>query len=158
NVRVVGTSPSARVLAPELAAHTIAMPPLRERPEDVPVLAQHIAAVIARKTGARGSLPAGALRTLQAPRWAGNLAQLRTGVGALPEAPPPEPRLSGEYRGPVRRDAVTLLRADGARHEGTVFRAGDEPFEALLDKPEPFLPIDAGGAVRLFARRAIACV
>jgi len=53
------------------------LPPLRERPEDIPLLAEHFLNVIAGEENARPLLTEDALRTLQAYRWPGNIRQLR---------------------------------------------------------------------------------
>jgi DNA-binding NtrC family response regulator len=64
-----------------LAVFTLEVPPLAERGEDVPLLAQHFAARFARETGKplRGFSP-GALRRLQAHAWPGNVRELRNVV------------------------------------------------------------------------------
>jgi DNA-binding NtrC family response regulator len=57
-----------------LAVCVIGVPPLRERSEDIPLLARHLMAV--SELGAR-ELSAGALAVLRAQRWAGNVRELR---------------------------------------------------------------------------------
>jgi hypothetical protein len=69
-----------------------------------------------------------------------------------------EKRVSSEFRVPVRREAITLTLADGSLHEGTFFRAPSGEMDALLESEEPFVPIDEGGTLRLYARRGIAVV
>jgi DNA-binding NtrC family response regulator len=60
---------------------TIAVPPLRERPADVPLLAHHFLATYARATGKLidGFAPA-AMARLQAHRWPGNVRELEHAV------------------------------------------------------------------------------
>jgi DNA-binding NtrC family response regulator len=54
------------------------MPPLRERPEDVPLLLAHFIRVFSEENGVPPlTVEAGALRTLQAYSWPGNIRELR---------------------------------------------------------------------------------
>jgi DNA-binding NtrC family response regulator len=56
----------------------IALPPLRERPEDVPALAQHFAAMIAKQNGWKEvSFGEDAIQALEAYAWPGNIRELR---------------------------------------------------------------------------------
>src|SRR5215467_573147 len=56
----------------------IALPPLRERPEDVPALAQHFAAMIAKQNGWKEvTFGNDAIQALQAYAWPGNIRELR---------------------------------------------------------------------------------
>jgi DNA-binding NtrC family response regulator len=56
---------------------TIAVPPLRERREDIPELAEHLLRKLARERRlAQGELSAGALERLQAHDWPGNVREL----------------------------------------------------------------------------------
>jgi len=59
---------------------TIDLPPLRERPGDVPVLAEHFLAKyaehVAEQTGRRPRLSAGALEELKGHSWKGNVREL----------------------------------------------------------------------------------
>ena len=62
----------------------IALPPLRERPEDIPALAQHFAAQIARQNGWKDvKFTDDAIRALQAHSWPGNIRELRNVVERL---------------------------------------------------------------------------
>jgi len=82
----------------------IDLPPLRERPEDVPLLAQRFAAEIAARLGRRPPLiHPSAIEELQSYHWPGNVRELRNAVERaiilgggveisgfdLPPAPPP---------------------------------------------------------------------
>jgi DNA-binding NtrC family response regulator len=54
------------------------MPPLRERPEDVPLLLAHFIRQFSEENGVPPlTVEAGALRTLQAYAWPGNIRELR---------------------------------------------------------------------------------
>lgn len=72
-----------------LASITLELPPLRERLDDVPVLAAHFA----KAAGAKTTLPAGAVASLSAWRWPGNVRELKNAVEravTLGEAPLPD--------------------------------------------------------------------
>jgi len=56
---------------------TIAIPPLRERPQDIPELAEHLLRKLARERRlAPGELSSGAVERLQAHDWPGNVREL----------------------------------------------------------------------------------
>ena len=59
-----------------LAGFHLALPPLRERRDDVPLLAQHFLREIEGEVGPR-RLDPGALAALRAARWVGNVRELR---------------------------------------------------------------------------------
>jgi transcriptional regulator with GAF, ATPase, and Fis domain len=60
-----------------LEVFPITLPPLRERPSDVPYLARHLLAEIARRLGRQPPLPdADALELLAAQSWPGNVREL----------------------------------------------------------------------------------
>jgi len=62
----------------------IFVPPLRDREEDVPRLAEHFMAELAREYGRRAkALDAGALAGLRAYRWPGNVRELRNVIERL---------------------------------------------------------------------------
>ena len=62
----------------------VVLPPLRERPEDIPALAAHFAAQIARQNGWKeASFSEDVLRALQAHNWPGNIRELRNVVERL---------------------------------------------------------------------------
>src|SRR6476620_55272 len=62
----------------------IVLPPLRERPEDIPALAAHFAAQIVKQNNWKEiTINADALRALQAHSWPGNIRELRNVVERL---------------------------------------------------------------------------
>ncbi len=62
----------------------VALPPLRERPEDIPALVQHFAAMIARQNGWKEiSFSPEAMEMLQKQAWPGNIRELRNVVERL---------------------------------------------------------------------------
>ena len=59
----------------------IHLPPLRERPEDIPILAEHFRQEYARENGRGGlSLSPAAMQALLSHRWPGNVRELRTAI------------------------------------------------------------------------------
>jgi DNA-binding NtrC family response regulator len=58
----------------------IGLPPLRERAEDVPLLAEHFLATVCEKEGATKRFTPEALAKLQRYRWPGNVRELRNVV------------------------------------------------------------------------------
>lgn len=93
NVRVIGatnadlpglaaTGRFRADLLDRLAFEVITLPPLRFRPEDIPVLAQHFAVGMSRQLG-RSVFPGftpGALTRLQNHPWPGNIRELKNAV------------------------------------------------------------------------------
>ena len=69
-------------LLDRLAFDVVTIPPLRERVEDIALLAQHFARSMARELGRAGfaGFTAGALAQLQAHRWPGNVRELKNVV------------------------------------------------------------------------------
>src|SRR5512146_273001 len=62
----------------------VILPPLRERPEDIPALAAHFAVQIAQQNGWKPAIfGEDALRALQAHNWPGNIRELRNVVERL---------------------------------------------------------------------------
>jgi len=58
----------------------ITLPPLRERVEDIPRLAQHLWGALAQKTGSRAGPAASTLAALAAYDWPGNVRELRNAI------------------------------------------------------------------------------
>jgi DNA-binding NtrC family response regulator len=58
----------------------IELPPLRDRAEDVPLLAQHFLSAICEREGNTKTFTPAALQRLQAYRWPGNVRELRNVV------------------------------------------------------------------------------
>ena len=102
----------------------ICLPPLRERPEDIPLLVKAFTAKIARRMGRNiDSIPAETLRTLSSMEWPGNVRELENVIEravlltrgnvlqlslpevSLPDSPRPRPTRPGredEYQLIVR--------------------------------------------------------
>jgi DNA-binding NtrC family response regulator len=84
-----------------LAVCVIPVPPLRDRPEDIPLLARHLMAV--SELGDR-ELAAGALAVLRAQRWPGNVRELRNVIV----------QAAVRADGPILADHVTAVLAERA--------------------------------------------
>jgi transcriptional regulator with GAF, ATPase, and Fis domain len=68
-----------------LAVVVVRLPPLRERPEDIPILATHFAKQMARRAGpgSEKELPERALSAFAAQSWPGNVRALRNAVARV---------------------------------------------------------------------------
>jgi DNA-binding NtrC family response regulator len=66
----------------------IRVPPLRERPEDIPVLAQHFWTMAAARVATRASLAHGTMTALSRYSWPGNVRELQNVMSALAVAAP----------------------------------------------------------------------
>jgi transcriptional regulator with PAS, ATPase and Fis domain len=113
------------------------VPPLRERPEDVPALAEMFWKAATERVGSAATLGDGVMRALVAYRWPGNVRELQNVMAALAVAAPTRGRVGlsmlpvrlredhgtrrtlGELRTACERDAVrsALARASGRRAE-----------------------------------------
>jgi DNA-binding NtrC family response regulator len=72
----------------------IRVPPLRERPEDIPALARHFWTMVAARVGTHASLAHGTITALSGYSWPGNVRELQNIMSALAVAAPAQ--------GPVR--------------------------------------------------------
>jgi two-component system nitrogen regulation response regulator NtrX len=133
-----------------LAVIPIVVPPLRDRPEDIPLLVEHFAARLARESpGEPGGHPrrftAGALEQLRRHPFPGNVRELRNlierllimsprgAIGSdevravLPPVEPPVPARLGEaVQDFERRQIEAALRAAGGRMSEAATRLGLE--------------------------------
>ncbi len=138
----------------------VSLPPLRERPDDIPALVQHFASLTRQRTGR--ALPAWseeALQLLARYRWPGNVRELGNIVERLIILHPGQ-QVRGED---VRRvialdDDASPDRGRPARSEHLPDPAGlDAPLSALLDDYERLLIVRAlaasGGNIAEAARR-----
>jgi DNA-binding NtrC family response regulator len=106
---------------------TLRIPPLRERPEDVPVLARHFLALFARRFGVPGPTPSPELLArLVAYPWPGNVRELEHALESL-VALSPEGELDLSLlpgRGPAAPPAaLTLKQRVEAYERGIVLEA-----------------------------------
>jgi DNA-binding NtrC family response regulator len=95
----------------------IAVPPLRDRREDIPLLSVHCWEMAARRAGARSVLTPAAIARLSAYDWPGNVRELQNVIAALVVQVP---------RGRVEADQVTaLIGPDRPNAESTSDRLED---------------------------------
>jgi len=84
----------------------IRIPPLRERPEDIAVLAEHFWRVAAARVGTHATLTHGVMSSLASYHWPGNVRELQNVMSALAVAAP--------ARGQVRPSLLPAAIASGA--------------------------------------------
>jgi two-component system response regulator HydG len=87
----------------------IDVPALRERPEDIAVLAQHFWRGAADRVGTLASLTPGILSALAAYHWPGNVRELQNVMAALAVAAPRRGRVSGDLL-PAVITGITSVR------------------------------------------------
>jgi transcriptional regulator with GAF, ATPase, and Fis domain len=99
-----------------LSVLPLRLPPLRERPEDVPLLAEHFRRQLARRDGADRPFAPGLLERLQIHRWPGNVRELRHEVERLWVFSGDAPRLEVEHLSPelARATAAATERSQPA--------------------------------------------
>ena len=124
---------------------TIDLPPLRDRPEDIPLLAQHFLARFRQKTGkVVTGISAGATEALTCARWVGNVRELENAIeravvltaGPMIELEdlPPEVR-SAPQRGSGEVEVVSLAHLPYAQAKKLAMRAFERRYlSALLEK------------------------
>jgi DNA-binding NtrC family response regulator len=103
----------------------IVVPPLRARPEDVPVLVEHFLAQFCDRIGARRpDVPPALLASLARRPWPGNVRQLKNAVETLVTLSPPGKLdasvLSG---GRADRASATLAQKTAAYERGLILEA-----------------------------------
>jgi len=134
----------------------ISLPPLRERPEDIPLFAQHFLSQYRRSSGRPSlTLSPGALECLSSYRWPGNVRELRNVIERMAVLVdedviaaghlPPELRAGANAGGSVVPGSFTTLADQERRHilealerSGGVVR-GPRGAAALLGMPESTL-------------------
>ena len=131
-----------RDLAERLTSLVLAVPPLRERPEDIPLIAFHL---LSRHAAARGATPPAiapeALAALKMHHWAGNVRQLdealvRAGSGRTVIRPDDLPAsVSRAGRAPADEDAATLRQAVGELEVGMIGQPSRRPTGTRAAQP-----------------------
>ncbi len=115
-----------------LAVIPIYVPPLRERPEDIPLLVRHYMDYFSRENNARPRrITAGALETLQRYRWKGNIRELRNTVERLMIMTPGDTIDVSDLPGAVRSPGPAPAAAP-ASSGGPWPAPGSEPAAATL--------------------------
>jgi DNA-binding NtrC family response regulator/tetratricopeptide (TPR) repeat protein len=87
------------------------IPPLRERPEDIPLLARHFWTTAAERAGTRGVLSHGVLAALAQYHWPGNVRELQNVMAALAVAAPTRGLLRPTLLPPAITGAVSVSSA-----------------------------------------------
>ena len=155
-----------------LAQFTVAVPPLRDRPEDIPLLAEHFLEMFAQEMGKKRSpLSAEALAELQRYRFPGNVRELKniieraliqSGGGAIlpehlyllddPEVFAP-PAGVGEMDMPARtledfkrRKELVIKRAQNGSSQGQGV-GGPESAPAVTDEEKILTHVEACGSI-----------
>ncbi len=88
----------------------IRVPPLRERPEDVPALAHHLWTIAAARVGTRASLAHSTITALSRYSWPGNVRELQNVMSALAVAAPAH----GQVRPSLLPQGISGAPATGA--------------------------------------------
>lgn len=113
-----------------LAVVTLRVPPLRERPDDVPLLAQHFA----QQGGA--TLPDDVLLQLQGRRWRGNARELRNAVRAYLAIGQMPDGADGDLLTTALRHTVDPAGAYQAQKDAIVHQFSQVYFEMLMASAE----------------------
>ena len=87
------------------------MPPLRQRVEDVPVLAKAFWARVAPLTGCRAMLGSSAIATLARYDWPGNVRELQNVIAALVVTAPRHGTVTASALPSAIAQSATILRA-----------------------------------------------
>jgi DNA-binding NtrC family response regulator len=88
----------------------IHVPPLRERPEDIPALAHHFWTIAAARVGTRAMLTHGTITALSRYSWPGNVRELQNVMAALAVAAPAQ----GQLRAALLPQVISGAAAGGA--------------------------------------------
>ena len=95
------------------------VPPLRERKEDLPKLAEHILSTLRIPGTTKRTISAEALQALAAHRWPGNVRELRNAIERI--------MLMSHGTGPIRREEVLAL----VPNTRSTFETGDQTHLSL---------------------------
>jgi two-component system response regulator HydG len=95
---------------------TLRVPSLRERREDIPLLANHFLQTFAKENGREGlRFHPDAMRALMAARWEGNVRELRNAVESLVILVPRDEIQAGDLPEEHRRESTDGERAESRR-------------------------------------------
>ena len=139
----------------------ITIPPLRERVEDVPILARHLWSELAKRTGSRAVLSPSMLSALGSYDWPGNVRELQNVLASAMVAAPPRGLVSPQVLPAhiTRTHAVSssATLADARRDfeqrfvQATLARCGGRVLVAARE-----LGVSRQGFVKLTARLGLA--
>ena len=137
----------------------IGVPPLRDRPEDVALLAEHFWRGAAGRVGSSATLTHGVLVALTAYHWPGNVRELQNVMAALAVAAPPRGRvlssllpvaIMGATRSKVLRLAEARAHCERRCIEVALARAGGNRTKAAAQ-----LGLSRQGLLKAMSRRGI---
>jgi transcriptional regulator with AAA-type ATPase domain len=137
----------------------IHIPPLRERPADIPLLARHFWHEASARMGTRAALAPNTLAALARYPWPGNIRELQNVMAALAVAAPPSgavpasllPTAILEGPAPQSMHLAEARHAFERRHlELALARAGGRRAQAARD-----LGLSRQGLLKLMARRGL---
>jgi two-component system nitrogen regulation response regulator NtrX len=120
-----------------LAVIPIFVPPLRERPDDIPLLVRHYIDVFTRESNSRPRrLTPAAMEALQRYRWKGNIRELRNTVERMLIMSPNETIDLADLPGSVRNPGVGSSLASGARSVAAPDASGAGTLREFKDSAE----------------------
>jgi DNA-binding NtrC family response regulator len=135
----------------------IAVPPLRERPEDVPELADHFWRAAAARVGSHATLAAEVQDALAAHQWPGNVRELQNVLAAVAVSAPREGRVGVQHlpshlrkapvAGPPQRLEEARRESDRAVVRAALRRAGGHRAQAARE-----LGLSRQGLLKLMSR------
>ncbi len=129
-----------------LAQFTVEVPPLRDRREDIPLLALHFVKVFAEEMGAvPPTVSPAALKVLATHPFPGNIRELKNVI---------ERALIESGGADILPDHLYLIQTPGAAARGAIDVQADHSVAARLDISE--LPLNLEAAETLLIRRALA--
>jgi two-component system response regulator HydG len=137
----------------------IRVPPLRERPEDILVLASHIWQAAAARVGSRATLTHGVLASLSRYHWPGNVRELQNVMAGLAVSAPARGQVKASQLPPVIAGATgpsTTRLADAREQferrfiELALARAGGRRARAARE-----LGLSRQGLLKMIARLGI---
>ena len=137
----------------------IHVPPLRDRPEDIALLAEHFWRGAAERVGSSATLTNGVLVALSAYHWPGNVRELQNVMAALAVAAPSRGRvlpmllpaaITGAARTRVLRLAEARAHCDRRCIEVALARAGGNRTKAAAQ-----LGLSRQGLLKAMSRRGI---
>jgi transcriptional regulator with GAF, ATPase, and Fis domain len=85
---------------------TIELPPLRDRPDDIPFLVHHFAAALAEEEGVRKRFSESAMKAICQYPWPGNIRELRNVIRRV--------AITCPHRVIARKDVIGLLNVSGS--------------------------------------------
>lgn len=132
------------------------MPPLRERPEDVPILLRHFLQQSNRRHRNSVQLTDSAIGALQGYRFPGNVGELELMVDRLVRRSEAPGALQSDPPQPVDQVEAELVLHDGGSRKVAFITAAGQSIESLLVGADEFLLVDEDGRSRHIARKSIA--